>query len=150
MKFLRLGEAGHEAPIVEAEGEHYSLLSITGDIDARFWDGGGPTLAAEALAAGTLDRVSLDGQRIGSPIARPGAVICIGMNYAAHAAESGSAPPQAPVVFLKTPNTVVGPTDPVGIPPGAEKTDWEVELGVVISRRASYLKSTEEASEVGS
>ena len=67
------------------------------------------------------------------------------MNYAAHAAESGSPPPEVPILFLKTPNTVVGPNDPVTVPPGAVKTDWEVELGVVIGRRASYLASPEES-----
>jgi len=86
-----------------------------------------------------------DEMRIGAPIARPGAVLCIGMNYAAHAAESGSAPPEVPVLFFKHPNTVVGPNDDVPMPPGSTKLDWEVELGVVISRRASYLASPEEA-----
>src|SRR4051794_13225131 len=79
--------------------------------------------------------------RVGSPLARPGAVVCIGLNYAAHAAESGAAAPEHPVLFLKTPNTVGGPHDPVAIPRGSTKTDWEVELGVVIGRRASYLDS---------
>jgi 2,4-diketo-3-deoxy-L-fuconate hydrolase len=79
--------------------------------------------------------------RIGAPLARPGAVICIGLNYGAHAAESGAAPPEHPVLFLKTPNTVGGPHDPVAIPRGSTRTDWEVELGVVIGRYASYLDS---------
>jgi 2-keto-4-pentenoate hydratase/2-oxohepta-3-ene-1,7-dioic acid hydratase in catechol pathway len=74
-------------------------------------------------------------------------VICIGMNYAAHAAESGSAPPEVPIVFMKTPNTVVGPFDPVTIPPGSEKTDWEVELGVVVGRRAYRLDSPEQSMD---
>jgi 2-keto-4-pentenoate hydratase/2-oxohepta-3-ene-1,7-dioic acid hydratase in catechol pathway len=74
-------------------------------------------------------------------------VICIGMNYAAHAAESGSAPPEIPIMFLKTPNTVVGPNDSVEIPRGSTKTDWEVELGIVIGKRASYLDSPDEAGE---
>jgi 2,4-diketo-3-deoxy-L-fuconate hydrolase len=73
-------------------------------------------------------------------------VLCIGMNYAAHAAESGSAPPKIPILFLKTPNTVVGPNDAVEIPRGSEKTDWEVELGVVIGARASYLDSPEDSA----
>jgi 2-keto-4-pentenoate hydratase/2-oxohepta-3-ene-1,7-dioic acid hydratase in catechol pathway len=83
--------------------------------------------------------------RLGAPIARPSAVICIGMNYAAHAAESGSAPPEIPIIFLKTPNTVVGPNDDVSIPIGSTKTDWEVELGIVIGKRASYLSSPAES-----
>ena len=79
--------------------------------------------------------------RVGAPIARPEAVLCIGQNYAAHAAESGDAPPEIPIIFFKHPNTVVGPFDQVAIPPGAEKVDWEVELAVVIGRQARYLSS---------
>src|SRR5690606_3736174 len=86
-----------------------------------------------------------DDLRIGAPIAKPGAVLCIGMNYAAHAAESGGTAPSVPILFFKHPNTVVGPFDDVQLPPGSTKLDWEVELGVVISKRASYLRSPEEA-----
>jgi 2,4-didehydro-3-deoxy-L-rhamnonate hydrolase len=103
--------------------------------------------ARDALAAGTLPRLDAAGLRIGAPIARPGAVLCIGQNYAAHAAESGDAPPEVPVLFFKHPNTVVGPYDDVRIPRGAERVDWEVELGVVIGRRARYLESPEAALE---
>ena len=77
--------------------------------------------------------------------AKPGAVLCIGQNYAAHAAESGDAPPEIPIMFFKHPNTVVGPYDDVYMPPGAEKVDWEVELAVVIGKRARYLASPDDA-----
>lgn len=87
------------------------------------------------------------GQRIGAPIAKPGAVVCIGMNYAAHAAETGAQLPDHLVMFFKAPNTVVGPDDDVLLPPGSVKTDWEIELGVVIGRRARYLRSPVEALE---
>src|SRR6185295_9762738 len=97
--------------------------------------------ARAALDRGELRELATDGLRVGSPLARPSAVICIGMNYAAHAAESGAQPPEQPVLFLKTPNTVGGPDDPVAIPRGSSRTDWEVELGVVIGRHASYLAS---------
>jgi 2,4-didehydro-3-deoxy-L-rhamnonate hydrolase len=84
--------------------------------------------------------------RVGSPVARPGAVLCIGMNYAAHAAESGATPPDQPVLFLKTPNTVGGPNDPVPMPRSENaKVDWEVELGVVIGSAASNLDSPEQS-----
>jgi 2,4-didehydro-3-deoxy-L-rhamnonate hydrolase len=112
----------------------------------------------EGVTAATVDRLrdeavrtalpALDGAaglRVGAPIPRPGAVYCIGMNYAAHAAESGSQPPTSPVLFLKPPNTVVGPFDPVPIPRTSVKTDWEVELAVVIGRTALYLDSPEQA-----
>jgi len=142
MKFARLGPLGTERPVVVHEALTYDLTGITGDIDGAFLASGGPERARRALTDGNLPELkNSDKLRTGPPIARPSAVICIGMNYAAHAAESGSAPPDVPIIFLKTPNTVVGPYDPVTIPKGSSKTDWEVELGVVIGKRASYLDS---------
>ncbi|MFJ9421818.1 fumarylacetoacetate hydrolase family protein [Streptomyces sp. NPDC101249] len=144
MKLARIGEAGREIPVVVA-GDHYlDLSALTDDIDGAFLSTSLDRVAA-AVREGTLPRIERDGQRIGAPIARPSAVICVGMNYAAHAAESGAEPPEDLVVFFKTPNTVSGPDDDIAIPPGSVKTDWEVELGVVIGRRASYLGSAEEA-----
>lgn len=90
---------------------------------------------------GGLPEVDLSGQRVGAPIARPGVVLCIGMTYAAHAAESGSPPPTVPITFYRAPNTVVWPDDDVLIPRDSPKTDWEVELAVVIGRTARYLDS---------
>jgi 2,4-didehydro-3-deoxy-L-rhamnonate hydrolase len=115
------------------------------DIDGDFLAGGGIARTRAALAAGELQTVDIAGERVGAPIARPPAVVCIGMNYAAHAAESGATPPAQPVVFFKHPNTVVGPFDDVLVPRGSVKVDWEVELGVVIGRRARYLDSAQEA-----
>jgi 2,4-diketo-3-deoxy-L-fuconate hydrolase len=147
MQFARIGAPGAEAPVVLNNDKYYSLEPVTADIDADFWESGGPARAAAALASGDLPELSLDGDRIGSPIARPSSVICIGMNYAAHAAESGSEPPTVPIIFHKAPNTVAGPYDPVAIPRGSTKTDWEVELGVVIGMRASYLDSPDQARD---
>ncbi|RDG37813.1 fumarylacetoacetate hydrolase family protein [Streptomyces corynorhini] len=144
MKFARIGAAGRERPVVVAEDHYLDLSALTDDIDGTFLSQSQDRVAA-AVRAGELPRVERAGQRIGAPIARPSAVICVGMNYAAHAAESGALPPDDLVVFLKTPNTVAGPDDDVTIPPGSVKTDWEVELGVVIGRRASYLDSPDEA-----
>lgn len=146
MRFARLGPVDAEIPVVFAGDTAHDLRSLTADIDGAFLAGGGIDRARAALDAGTLP--GLDGAdelRIGAPIARPSAVVCIGMNYAAHAAESGSAPPEIPIMFLKTPNTVVGPNDDVRIPRGSTKTDWEVELGVVIGERTAYLDSPEQA-----
>jgi 2,4-diketo-3-deoxy-L-fuconate hydrolase len=142
MKLARLGEIGSERPVLLDDGTYYDLSGVVPDLN-------GETLNAESLArirrlaaAGTLAELpGAESLRVGAPIARPGAVICIGMNYAAHAAESGSLPPESPILFLKTPNTVVGPYDDVDIPRGSTKTDWEVELGVVIGKRALYLDS---------
>ncbi|MET1086389.1 MAG: fumarylacetoacetate hydrolase family protein [Arthrobacter sp.] len=153
MKIMRLGDIGKEQPAVlapSADGpeEYFSLLPLTGDIDGAFLAGGGFAKVREALAAGTLP--VLEGAaalRVGAPVPRPGAVVGIGMNYAAHAAESGSAPPEIPVVFLKPTNTVTGPYDPAPLPPHSSKYDWEVELGIVIGREAMYLQSAEEAKD---
>lgn len=129
------------------EGDHYDLRGITRDIDGDFLSSGGIDRVRDALAAGTIPLLEGAGDlRIGAPIARPSAVVCIGMNYAAHAAESGSAPPEVPIMFLKPPNTVVGPDDDVAIPRGSAKTDWEVELGVVIGSRALYLESPDDSA----
>jgi len=146
MRFARLGPADGETPVVFAGDTAYDLRSITPDIDGAFLAGGGVDQVRAALESGALPVLDgADELRIGAPIARPSAVVCIGMNYAAHAAESGSAPPEIPIMFLKTPNTVVGPNDDVRIPRGSTKTDWEVELGVVIGERTSYLDSPEDA-----
>jgi 2,4-diketo-3-deoxy-L-fuconate hydrolase len=147
MKFARLGEAGSEIPVVIVEDRHYDLRPVTSDVDGEFLAADPVGRTRTALDAGLLHGLDgADGLRIGSPIARPSAVICVGQNYAAHARESGSEPPTVPILFLKTPNTVVGPDDAVTIPRGSEKTDWEVELGVVISTRAAYLDSPAESA----
>ncbi|QNK82319.1 fumarylacetoacetate hydrolase family protein [Nakamurella sp. PAMC28650] len=146
MKLLRVGPVGAEIPVVMDGGGHtFDVSSVTADFDGAFFAGGG--LERLVAAAGDLPGIDLSGKRIGPPIARPGAVLCIGMNYAAHAAESGSAPPTVPILFYKSPNTVIGPDDEVLIPRGSAKTDWEVELGVVIGKTARYLPSREAALE---
>ncbi|WP_232668093.1 fumarylacetoacetate hydrolase family protein [Pseudonocardia sp. TRM90224] len=138
MKLARLGEIGHEIPVLIDGDRHLDLSGVISDIDATTLALDLPALVA---AADLPELAGAAEMRIGAPIARPSAIICIGMNYAAHAAESGSAPPSTPIVFLKTPNTVGGPNDPVDVPRKSEKTDWEVELGVVIGERALYLDS---------
>ncbi|MGM7698266.1 fumarylacetoacetate hydrolase family protein [Microbacterium sp. A84] len=146
MKFARLGAPGSEIPVLVDGDRHLDLRPVTSDVNGDFLSGDFRSRVAAALAAGELEELEgAEDLRIGAPIARPSAVICIGMNYAAHAAESGSEPPKIPIIFLKTPNTVVGPNDNVTIPRGSEKTDWEVELGIVIGKRAAYLDSTEES-----
>lgn len=132
--------------MLDATGTARDLSVVTGDFDPAFFAGGGLARLARAIAspavAGGLPAVS---GRIGAPIARPGKVVCIGLNYSDHAAETGAAVPERPVVFMKDPATVVGPFDDVLIPRGSVKTDWEVELGVVIGATARYLSSPEEA-----
>ncbi|MFF2496420.1 fumarylacetoacetate hydrolase family protein [Agromyces sp. NPDC058064] len=148
MELLRLGEPGSEAPVVRHDGRFHRLDPLTRDIDGAFLAADGIARTRAALAAGELPELEgADALRIGAPIARPTAVLCIGQNYAAHAAESGDAPPTVPILFYKHPNTVVGPFDDVAVPPGAEQVDWEIELGVVIGKRARYLASPAEALE---
>ncbi|KQR36452.1 fumarylacetoacetate hydrolase family protein [Microbacterium sp. Leaf159] len=146
MKFARLGTPGAEIPVL-VEGDRYlDLRAVTSDVNGDFLAGDFRARVEAARAADELPVLDeAAAMRIGAPIARPSAVICIGQNYAAHARESGSEPPTVPIMFLKTPNTVVGPNDAVTIPRGSEKTDWEVELGIVIGARAAYLDSPEQA-----
>jgi 2-keto-4-pentenoate hydratase/2-oxohepta-3-ene-1,7-dioic acid hydratase in catechol pathway len=146
MTLGRLGEPGGEIPVIRHEGRVYDLRSLTADIDVAFLSGDGITRARSAAAAGELSE--LDGAadlRVAAPIARPGKVVCIGLNYHDHAEETGAAVPTEPVVFMKDPGTVVGPFDDVLIPRRSVKTDWEVELGVVIGTEARYLDSPEAA-----
>jgi len=95
----------------------------------------------------TRPKVKIADYRIGSPVARPTKVICVGLNYAKHAVESGMAAPAEPVIFMKAPDTVIGPNDEIVVPPNSLKTDYEVELCVVIGKNALYLKSPEEAAD---
>ncbi|MEW2293504.1 fumarylacetoacetate hydrolase family protein [Streptomyces sp. NPDC006743] len=147
MKLLRVGTAGAERPaLLDAEGTLRDLSGVVPDIE-------GPLLAdAAALGrirsaadAGVLPVLDAEGLRIGPPLARIGKVVCIGLNYHDHARETGAEPPAEPVVFFKAADTVVGPYDTVLVPRGSAKTDWEVELAVVIGRTARYLETDEEA-----
>lgn len=142
MKLMRVGEPGAERPaVLGADGLMRDLSAVVADIGPAFFAGEGLGRAAEAIDRGGLPAAS---GRIGAPVDRPGKVVCIGLNYSDHAAETGQASPPRPVVFLKDPATVVGPFDDLCIPRGSTKTDWEVELGVVIGSRARYLTAPED------
>jgi 2-keto-4-pentenoate hydratase/2-oxohepta-3-ene-1,7-dioic acid hydratase in catechol pathway len=149
MRFQRLGPDGAERPIVLGEdGRAFDLSPVTADIDGAFLSGGGPVAAARALDAGELSEVDTTGLRVGAPVARPGKVVCIGLNYSDHAAETGTPEPTEPVVFMKASNTVVGPDDRVLVPRGSTRTDYEVELAIVIGATARYLGSPADADAV--
>lgn len=149
MKLLRVGAPGEERPAVcTDDGRLLDLSSVGSDIDGAFLAADGVGRARAAVAAGSLPELKADGVRIGAPLARPGKVVCIGLNYRDHAAETGAPIPPRPVVFMKDPGTVVGPYDEVRIPRGSVKTDWEVELAVVIGRRARYLDGSRAARAV--
>lgn len=150
MKLLRIGGFGAEKPAVLIDNHHYVDLSdVVVDFDEAFFAHGGLTTigrtVAERIGRGEIEQ--LGDQRIGAPIARPHQIICVGLNYSDHAAETGQAVPSEPILFTKSPNTLVGPNDDVRLPRGSTKPDWEVELGIVIGKRTSYLDSVEDASD---
>ncbi|MEV6834227.1 fumarylacetoacetate hydrolase family protein [Streptomyces sp. NPDC051133] len=146
MKLLRVGTAGAERPaLLDAEGTLRDLSSIVDDIDgALLADDTALGQVRAAAESGELPVLDAAGLRVGPPLGRIGKIVCIGLNYHDHARETGAQPPAEPVVFFKAPDTVVGPNDTVLVPRGSEKTDWEVELAVVIGRTARYLESAEE------
>jgi 2-keto-4-pentenoate hydratase/2-oxohepta-3-ene-1,7-dioic acid hydratase in catechol pathway len=147
---MRLGAAGAERPVVRLDEARYvDVSSDFPDFDEHFFRSGGlerlPALVESRVAAGDVRQFG--DERVGAPIARPHQILCIGLNYSDHAAETGQAVPSEPILFTKSPNTLVGPYDDVRIPRGATKPDWEVELGIVIGRRTSYLDSPDQAHD---
>ncbi len=149
MRLVRVGAAGAETPGLRRGSDLVDASGFVRDYDGDFFASGGvAALAAWADEhAGSLPLLSPDA-RIGPPIARPRKVVCIGLNYSDHAEESGMAVPTEPVVFMKGSDTVIGPYDDVHIPRNSTKTDYEVELGVVIGSTARYLDSHDEAAGV--
>ncbi|WP_417271102.1 fumarylacetoacetate hydrolase family protein [Celeribacter sp.] len=142
MKLLRYGPAGSERPaLLDADGNMRDISQYVDDIDAQ-------TLAPEGLAKlaalNPMDLPLVDGTpRIGSAIARPGKFLCVGLNYADHARETGKEPPAEPVLFSKATTAMCGPYDNVEIPRGSDRTDWEIELGIVIGKRAKYVSEAD-------
>lgn len=144
MKLLRIGNSGQERPcVIGSDGVIRDASSICEDF--------GPTnlspgfLQELSSSIGSLPAIATEGQRTGAPMTRPGKIICIGLNYRNHAKEAGMEIPSEPIIFMKAPNTVIGPNDDVRIPRRSQKTDWEVELCVVIGSRASYIESETDA-----
>ncbi|MGR8010331.1 fumarylacetoacetate hydrolase family protein [Streptomyces hypolithicus] len=147
MKLLRVGTVGGERPaLLDQDGTLRDLSGLVADIDgALLADEAALGRVRAAAAAGELPVIDdAAGTRIGPPLARIGKIVCIGLNYHDHAAETGAAIPDEPIIFFKAPDTVVGPDDTVLVPRGSSKTDWEVELAVVIGRTARYLDSAED------
>ena len=147
MKLARIGSPGAERPaVLDEDGTWHDLTGVVDDLTGAELEGGGLDRVRQALDGGDL-RALPAGQRFGPPVAGIGKIVCIGLNYRDHAAETGAQVPAEPVLFMKAPDTVVGPDDEVLVPRRSEKTDWEVELAVVIGRRAAYLESPEQAAE---
>ncbi|MEU3459823.1 fumarylacetoacetate hydrolase family protein [Streptomyces sp. NPDC006733] len=147
MKLLRVGPVGAEAPaLLDGDGILRDLSGTVADIDgALLADDAALARIAAAAADGSLPVLDAAGLRVGPPLARIGKIVCIGLNYHDHAAETGAPVPAEPIVFMKAPDTVVGPDDTVLVPRGSVKTDWEVELAIVIGRKVRYAASQEEA-----
>ncbi|GAA5221202.1 fumarylacetoacetate hydrolase family protein [Membranihabitans marinus] len=138
MKLIRFGEVGAEKPGLLIDNKRYDVSHLVSDFDFEFFAANKLAELSEAVAGAELTEVGAD-VRWAAPVHRPGKIICIGLNYADHASESGMELPKEPVVFFKASSAVVGPYDDVVIPRNSEKTDWEVELAVVIGKKASYV-----------
>jgi len=148
MKLVRYGQAGHEKPgLVDAQGRVRDLSGHVADVDGDLLSSPEQWARLSALDASGLPLVEAP-LRLGPPVARVGKIVCVGLNYADHAAETGAAIPAEPILFLKPSSSIVGPDDTVVIPRGSVKTDWEVELGVVIGRKASYVTEAEAMGHV--
>ena len=146
MKIARVGAVGKERPVVVEHDRAYFVDSLIGDWSRESLENG--ALAKVALAdLSKLESTVFGSERIGAPLTRPTKLICVGLNYIKHIAETNAQTPAEPIIFMKAPDAFIGPHDDVIIPPGSTATDYEVELAVVIGKRALYLRSPEEASK---
>jgi len=142
MKLIRFGEPGKEKPGIIKEGQFYDVSSFIKDYDEDFFANGGIEKLKRIVVEKQLPEVDA-GQRLGCPVCKPSKVICIGLNYAKHAKETGAQIPKEPIIFFKATTSISGPDDDIVIPKNSVKTDWEVELAVVIGKRASYVEESE-------
>jgi len=143
MKLVRFGKPGAEKPgILNSSQEILDVSDIVNDYDENFFDSDGIKSLEKNIAKSARVKVPAK-TRLGSPIRRPSKIICVGLNYAKHAAESGMDIPKEPILFYKSTTSLTGPNDNIIIPKGSEKTDWEVELAIVIGKKASYIDKTE-------
>ena len=138
MKLVRWGLNGEEKPGIWVDGKMLDVSAHIRDYDAAFFVGGGLQQLTAALESHSFPVLPAN-IRLGCPVANPSKIICVGLNYAKHAAETGAAVPSEPIIFLKATSAITGPYDVIQIPRNSTKTDWEVELAVVIGKRASYV-----------
>jgi 2,4-didehydro-3-deoxy-L-rhamnonate hydrolase len=140
MKLIRFGQPNKERPGIIIGDEYFDTSAITKDYNEEFFESGGLDVLQKAVneKPGQFPKVSKD-LRLGSPVARPSKIICIGLNYADHARETGAAIPSEPIIFFKSTTALSGPYDDIIIPRNSKKTDWEVELAVVIGKKTSYV-----------
>jgi len=142
MKLIRFGEAGKEKPGVMINEEYFDVSALVADYNEEFFAGDGIDKLREAIKVNELVKVD-KGVRLGPALARPSKLICIGLNYKDHAAETNAQIPSEPIVFFKATSAIVGPNDDVEIPKNSKKTDWEVELAIVIGKKAKYVSEAD-------
>ena len=138
MKLIRFGEAGYERPGVIINDDWFDVSQLVKDYDEAFFAGDALVKLEEDIKNADLAKVDKS-TRLGSPVCRPSKLVCVGLNYKDHAAETGAAIPVEPILFFKATSAIVGPNDDLIIPKTSVKTDWEVELAIVIGRKASYV-----------
>jgi len=144
MKLIRYGEMGQEEIGIQIDGLNYSVAAFGGDYDEAFFTTNGLARLEEFVKANQENLVELPASvRIGAPFTRPSKIVCIGLNYKDHAEETGAKIPAEPIIFMKSTTSLIGPNDQVIIPKNSTKTDWEVELGIVIGKKASYIEEAE-------
>jgi len=143
MKLIRFGAAGQEKPGVLIGEKRYDVSSIVSDFNESFFEENGLEKLKKALESNpVLPEVDLN-VRLGSPVARPSKIICIGLNYVDHCKETGAPIPTEPIIFFKSTTALCGPNDDLVIPKNSEKTDWEIELAFVVGKKASYVEEAD-------
>ena len=138
MKLIRFGEVGFEKPGVIIEDKYYDVSSLVGDYNEEFFAGDALEKLASEIKTASLPEIDKS-VRLGAALARPSKIICVGLNYKDHAAETNAPIPSEPILFFKATSAIVGPNDDLIIPKNSSKTDWEVELAIVIGKKASYV-----------
>jgi 2,4-diketo-3-deoxy-L-fuconate hydrolase len=147
MKLIRFGDHGEEKTGIIIDDKKYDTSAFGEDYGEHFFETGGLKRLVAFIACNKLPEIN-EGVRLGSPLARPSKIVCIGLNYADHAKETNATPPTEPVIFMKSTTAIVGPNDDIIIPKNSQKTDWEVELAVVIGKKASYVSEADAMDHV--
>jgi 2,4-diketo-3-deoxy-L-fuconate hydrolase len=147
MKLIRYGQAGKEKPGVMINNVRFDVSGFVQDYNEQFFENNGLANLAEFVRNTTL-KVVEDDVRLGSPIARPSKIVCVGLNYADHAKETNAQVPSEPIIFMKSTTSLVGPNDAIMMPKDSVKTDWEVELAVVVGKKASYVEEKDAADYI--
>ncbi|TKC10104.1 fumarylacetoacetate hydrolase family protein [Pedobacter polaris] len=142
MKLIRFGEAGAEKPGVIIDEKYYDVSGLVSDYDENFFSGDAIKKLAEAIKTADLPQIDKE-VRLGPALARPSKIICVGLNYKDHAAETNAPIPTEPILFFKATTAIVGPNDDLEIPKNSIKTDWEVELAIVIGKKAKYVSEAD-------